>query len=105
MAYLFEANLSMANLSMADLSMAYLSMANLSNAYLSEANLSGAKIIGINSKGVKVNDKTKTTNIIVVDNFYDKDEIKKALNNLEDSLREIILRDNPYLKRLYEDNA
>ena len=120
MANLFRANLVMANLVMADLSRASLSkanlfranlsranlfMANLSGANLSGADLSGAKIIDIISKGVKVNDKTKATNIIVVDNFYDKDEIKKALNNLEDNLREIILRDNPYLKRLYEDNA
>jgi uncharacterized protein YjbI with pentapeptide repeats/nucleoside phosphorylase len=110
MANLFRANLSRAKLSEANLSRAKLSeadlvMANLSGANLSGADLSGAKIIDIISKGVKVNDKTKATNIIVVDNFYDKDEIKKALNNLEDNLREIILRDNPYLKRLYEDNA
>jgi len=102
---LFWANLSKANLTEATLCEADLTYADLKFANLSGADLSGAKIIGINSKGVKVNEKTKTTNIIVVDYFYDKNEIKKALNNLEDSLREIILRDNPHLKRLYEDNA
>jgi 5'-methylthioadenosine/S-adenosylhomocysteine nucleosidase len=76
---LFWANLSEANLTEATLCEADLTYADLKFANLSGADLSGAKIIGINSKGVKVNDKTKTTNIIIVDDFYDKNEIKKPL--------------------------
>jgi uncharacterized protein YjbI with pentapeptide repeats len=97
-AMLYKTNLSFADLSGAKLTNAELYFAILSWANLSSADLSGARIINdIDSKGVKVNNETKATNIIVY--------IKEILNNLEGNLREIILRENPDLKRLYEDNA
>jgi len=104
-AMLYNTILSFANLSGAKLTNAELRFAILSWANLSSTDLSNARILDdIDSKGVKVNNETKATNIIVY-YFYYKDKIKEILNNLEDNLREIILRDNPYLKRLYEDNA
>ncbi len=111
-----EAKLSNANLSKANLSGAKFIDANLSGAILSFANLkdtdlSGAILIGIQAKQIEdLNEKTKAKRIILVNAEDNKDEanIKKeiiyTLDDMDEKLKDIILRDNRDLNDIYNDS-
>jgi len=121
-AILIEANLERSDLSGSDLSGADLSHANLSYANLSRCNLTetvlydvklnhtelfGARAFNTNfeecelftskTRGIMVNEQTKTTNIKIVreQDLQSPITIKEVLNQLDPEFRNLILRDNP----------
>ncbi len=112
-ANLYKADLSNANLSKANLTKANLSEADLTNANLTEADLSDTNLIGANlfggnlikvkTSGVKVNDDLKAKNIklVIAEDIDDRAKIKNALNDVYETFRRIILRDNDELNRVF----
>jgi uncharacterized protein YjbI with pentapeptide repeats len=105
-ATVIEGKLQGANLSGAKLTGADLSDANLTNATLTGADLTGANLFGTNltdanligaiTAGVKVNDKTRTEGIKLVNEKDSKNitKVNEALNNIDKDLRDIIPTQN-----------
>ena len=104
-ANLSEADFCNANLTDADLSEAKLVNADLKNTILkgtdiTSADLFKAKFFTIKTEGIKVNNDTKTNDVQLTrwasgESYFKQN--KEVLDNLDEGLRKIILRDNPHL--------
>ena len=102
-ANLIEADLGGANLSGANLEGANLTEADLRRANLSGANLTGANLAYAKTENVVVSEKTITRDIILIDERIMKNEtlLRNVLKAIDPSLRELILRDNPYIRNIF----
>ncbi|MCZ7358287.1 MAG: pentapeptide repeat-containing protein [Candidatus Methanoperedens sp.] len=112
-AKLFNAKLQHANLSNANLSNAKLSgsdfyYADLSNASLIGADISGtdlsyATLIKIKTTRIKVNENTNARDVILVmdEDPQDEAKIKRALDDIDKGLRDIIIKQNERYRNIY----
>jgi uncharacterized protein YjbI with pentapeptide repeats len=99
-----ETDLSNANLSGANLLNADLFDANLTNANIKGANISGAVLYKAITSDIKVNEKTIAKNIkLTLEEDHDEENLKIILNGISESLRNIILRDNENLNKIYNE--
>ncbi|MCX9011594.1 MAG: pentapeptide repeat-containing protein [Candidatus Methanoperedens sp.] len=98
-----DANLEHTNFFEAKLINAYFCDSTLINVKLLGADLSDARLIETKTTGVEVNKETRAAGVTLVREEDNQDEakIKRALDDINEELRDIILRDNERYRNIY----